>query len=718
VASYLTRHVLPLIALSAACARPPDPEQASVDWPAYLGDKQSSHYSTLDQIDRGNVATLEIAWIHRTGDVWDPAAAQIQANPLVIDGVLYGTTPAVAVFALDAATGRQRWRFDPATMPGGDVTREARYLGANRGLAYWTDGRSTRLFVVHGSRLVAIDAATGSPVRGFGTAGAVDLREGLGRDVSTTYIGATTPGVVYRDLLVQGTRVGEGEGAAPGHVRAYDVRSGRVVWTFHTIPGPGDFGYDSWPPDAWRTVGGANSWAGMSLDEARGIVYVPTGSATPDFWGGERHGANLFANSLLALDAGTGERRWHFQTVHHDLWDRDLPAPPNLVTIERGGRAVDAVAQITKSGFVFVFDRVSGTSLFPIEERPVAPSNLPGDVAWPTQPVPVLPEPFARQTFGEGDINELDPETHAELLARFRQAVPGAPFVPFGTTETVLLPGFDGGGEWGGAAADPDGILYVNASEMPWLASMSPAGPVTAARGESRGAAVYRTRCAACHGARGEGDAARGVPAVEALEGHASAEDLSGLIRAGRGFMPAFPDLPDSDVVAVIGWLLGDDTLVDDVDVDPGVAEPAGAPFSFNGYHRFVDENGYPAIEPPWGTLNAIDLDTGAFVWRVPLGEIPALTARDVPITGTENYGGPIVTAGGLVFIAATRDEMFRAFDRYTGRMLWQTKLPAGGYATPATYMVDGRQFVVIAAGGGKMGTPSADYYVAFALPD
>jgi quinoprotein glucose dehydrogenase len=710
--------MLPLALLCAACVRSPEPDRTSVDWPTYLADKASSHYSSLDQIHRGNVATLEIAWVHRTGDVWDEAAAQIQANPLVIDGVLYGTTPAVAVFAIDAATGRHRWRFDPATMPGGDVTKEARHLGANRGLAYWTDGRSARLFVVHGARLVAIDAATGSPVAGFGTSGAVDLREGLDRDVSTAYVGATTPGVVYRDLLIQGTRVGEGEGAAPGHVRAYDVRNGRIVWTFHTIPRPGDYGHDSWPPDAWRTVGGANSWAGMSLDEARGIVYVPTGSATPDFWGGERQGANLFANSLLALDAGTGERRWHFQTVHHDIWDRDLPAPPNLVTIERDGRAVDAVAQITKSGFVFVFDRVTGAPLFPIEERPVAPSNLPGEMAWPTQPVPALPAPFARQTFAESDINDLNPEAYAKLLARFRRAAPGEPFVPFGTDDAVLLPGFDGGGEWGGAAADPDGILYVNASEMPWLASMSPAGPVVAARGESRGAAVYRARCAACHGSSGEGDAARGVPAVDTLEGRASADDLFVLIRAGRGFMPAFPALPDSDVAAVTSWLLGDDAAAVAADLDSPVAESEGAPFAFNGYHRFVDANGYPAIEPPWGTLNAIDLATGEFVWRVALGELPELTAHDVPPTGTENYGGPIVTAGGLVFIAATRDEMFRAFDRHTGRLLWQTKLPAGGYATPATYLVDGRQFVVIAAGGGKMGTPSADYYVAFALPD
>jgi len=463
----------------------------------------------------------------------------------------------------------------------------------------------------------------------------------------------------------------------------------------------------------------------MAVDRRRGIVYVPTGSATYDMWGGDRLGQNLYANCLLALDARTGRRLWHFQFVHHDLWDRDLPAPPNLVTLTRNGRRVDAVAQVTKSGHVFVFDRVTGEPLFPIEERPVPASDLPGESAWPTQPVPLRPAPFARQLLTYAELTDRTPAAHRAVLERFARLRPHAPFQPPSREGTIIFPGFDGGAEWSGAAADPEGVLYVNANEMPWIVTMVevPAGASGAAPADGR--SLYLQICAVCHGLNREGQTARGqkVPSLLGLEQRLSREAILQLLETGRGSMPAFGFLSAAQKEALADFLLYPDRKGSDIQPNaphrPGtVANPLGrVPFVSTGYHRWLDPDGYPAVKPPWGTLNAIDLNTGEYRWQVVLGELPELTAQGLPPTGTENYGGPLVTAGDLVFIAATKDEKFRAFDRRNGRLLWQTKLPAGGYATPATYEVNGRQFVVIACGGGKMGTPSGDAYVAFALP-
>jgi quinoprotein glucose dehydrogenase len=601
------------IAACAACDAGPRPQTG--DWAITGSDPGNSRYSALDQINRDNVARLDVAWTYRTGDAPAGGHSQIQATPIVVDGVLYTTTPALAVVALRADSGTLIWRFDP-------FANRSRESHVNRGVARWTDGRDERIFFAAGRRLYALDARSGRPVPSFGDSGWIDLAAGLGRDIGDELVGATTPGVVYTDLLIQGTRVGEEEGSAPGHVRAYDVRTGAIRWTFHTIPRPGELGYDTWPPDAWKSAGGANSWAGMSVDTARGIVYVPTGSATPDFYGGGRIGANLFANTLLALDAPSGRRLWHFQTVHHDLWDRDLPAAPTLLTVTRDGARVDAVAQITKSAFVFVFDRASGKSLFPIEERAAPPSDLTGEQTWPTQPFPLAPQPFARQAITEADLADLSPNARAGVLRRFRTLRWSGLYTPPSREGSIVLPGFDGGGEWGGAAVDPEtGVLYVNASDVPWIAAMRE-------------------------------------------------------------------------------------------------TKRAASPYEFAGYERWRDSAGFPAIKPPWGTLTAIDLNTGEHRWRITLGEHAALRARGMPPTGTEHYGGPIVTAGGLLFIAATQDGQFRAFDKATGNLLWETALPAPGYATPATYSVRGKQYVVIAAGGGKLGSSSADAYVAFALPD
>jgi len=682
------------VLLSIASCTAPSPSTPAVDWRVAGGEPGNSRYSPLDQIDTTNVAQLRVAWVYHTNDS-PPSGGEIQASPIVVDGVLYTTTPALAVIALRADRGTLIWKFVPPTA--------SRHV--NRGVVYWEDRGDRRIFFSAGRRLYALDARSGRPIASFGDGGSVDLAAGLSRDIGDAYLVATSPGAIYKDLLIQGMRVGEDEGSAPGDVRAYDARTGAIRWTFHTIPHPGEFGHDTWPAGAWQTAGGANSWPGMTVDTARGIVYAPTGSATPDFYGGDRHGANLFANSLLALDAATGKRLWHFQTVHHDLWDRDLPAVPNLVTVTRGAVRVDAVAQIAKSGFVFLFDRQSGKPLFDIEERAVPPSDLRGELAWPTQPFPVKPAPFARQSMTAADATEL---------TRFQALRRSVFYTPPSRAGSIVLPGFDGGGEWGGAAVDPEtAVLYVNASDVPWIAAMRESARIAPRSGPPRtGEAVYAELCATCHSGAGGGRA----PALTNVAQRLSYEDVRGLIDWGRGFMPSFAGLPEAEKRAVLEYL-GYSTRADTAPSRWRRTRGTSARYEFVGYERWRDSAGYPAIKPPWGTLSAIDLNTGEYRWRIPLGEFAELTARGMPATGTELYGGPIVTRGGLVFIAATQDSKFRAFDKRTGALRWEATLPAPGYATPSTYAVGGKQFVVVAAGGGKLGSKSSDTYVAYALP-
>jgi len=677
---------LRLVALLVFLAGCSASQTSSDDWRVTGGEPGNSRYSALAQIDTSNVARLRVAWTYHTGDLPPDGHGEIQATPIVVSGILYTTTPALAVIALRAGTGTLIWKFDPRTTHDAPRTFATH---VNRGVVYWASGDDRRVFFTAGRRLYALDARTGHPISTFGDSGSIDLGAGLSRDIGDAYLVATSPGAIYRDLLIQGTRVGEDEGSAPGDVRAYDVRSGAIRWTFHTIPHPGEFGYETWPAAAWQTAGGANSWAGISLDVRRGIVYIPTGSATPDFYGGARLGANLFANSLLALDARTGKRLWHFQTVHHDLWDRDLPAAPNLVTLTRHPSRIDAVAQITKSGFVFLFDRQTGQPLFPIEERAVPASDLRGEHTWPTQPFPLKPAPFARQALRESDVTELK---------RFRALRHDGLFTPPSREGSVVLPGFDGGGEWGGAAVDPEtAVLYVNASDVPWIAAMRESATLPAATAAPRaGHAVYTAVCAGCHGADRRGQ--ERAPSLLAVKARMSAEQVQGVIERGRGFMPSFAGLPEAEKRAVIAYLGYPST-----GLTWHAAEAARSPYEFVGYERWRDSSGYPAVKPPWGTLSAIDLNTGEYRWRIPLGG--------------EQYGGPIVTRGGLVFIAATQDAKFRAFDKRTGRLLWETTLPAPGYATPSTFAVAGKQYVVIAAGGGKLGSKSSDTYVAYALP-
>jgi len=711
------RWPLLLFVFMAACQpRPtPPPDDPYTSWSVYLGDPTSSHYSTLENINRSNVAELELAWTFSTNDADTSGRTQIQCNPIVVDTVLYGTSPRLAVFALHAATGEEIWTFDP--FEAGAVLEGP---GINRGVAYWEGDATHRpqIMMVAGARLFALDAATGMPIADFGEEGFVNLRLGLDRDVTGLSVTARTPGIIYRNLLIQGSSLSEGIRSAPGHIRAYDLRTGDIEWIFHTIPHPGEFGYETWPPEAYKYSGGANAWTGLSLDVARGIVYLPTGSAAFDFWGGNRIGENLFANSVLALNALTGERIWHYQIVRHDIWDRDLPAPPNLVTVEHDGEQVDAVAQVTKSGHVFLLDRETGEPLFPVEERSFPASDLRGEEAWPTQILPLKPAPFARQQFDEEDITDLSPESHAYVLERFKTTRSNGQFVPPSTQGTMIFPGFDGGAEWGGAGYDPTtGILYVNSNEMPWILTMVELNPDNASSGDG----LYARYCAGCHGAALEGSSDQSMPALAGLGARFTMDEVRSQIMRGTGFMPSFGFLNEAEVSALVGFLFGETmeaaATPDSEDAARMSESFAGSPYGHTGYNRFFDQDGYPAVKPPWGTLNAINLNTGEYEWTVPLGEFAELTERGIPPTGTENYGGPVVTAGGLLFIAASQDERLRAFDKDTGAVLWEAHLPAGGYATPATYAVDGRQYVVIAAGGGKMGTRSGDTYLAFALP-
>jgi glucose dehydrogenase len=600
------------------------------EWPHYGGDAGGARHSPLKQIDRANVASLRVAWTYRTGDWSDGKTLAVrsafEATPLVVDGVMYVTTPFCRLIALDAETGREIWSFDPKI-----DRRRPHNLYINRGAAYWTDGKRKRLYYgTLDARLYAIDAATGKPVAGFGEDGSIDLRRGVADRFPQQGYSLTSPPAIYRDLVICGSLTSDGEPAGPsGDVRAFDAHTGREVWRFHTVPRPGEVGHETWEGDAWKDRAGVNAWSILSVDQERGLVFLPLTSPAYDYYGGDRPGANLFGDSVVALEAATGKRRWHYQTLRHNIWDYDLPAQPALVTVRRGGRPVAAVAQITKQGFTFLLDRATGAPLFEIEERAVPASEVPGEKAYPRQPIPLRPPPFARQSMRVEELNTLTPELRDACAKIAEGAVFGELYTPIGLKPTVLFPGTNGGANWGGASFDPaTRTLYVNSMDVGMLYRMVPREGRTVS---------YRTR-------------------------------------------------------------------------------GSGTPNS-----RFWTKEQIPCQQPPWGHLTAIDLDTGEFRWRIVLGVVDELVAKGIPLTGAPNLGGSIVTAGGLVFIGATNDGRFRAFDKDTGKLLWETRLPASAHATPATYLgrKTKKQFVVVAAGGGnKYDENVTDALVAFALPE
>jgi len=666
---------------------------ADTGWPMN-GGEYNIRYSRLTQVDRTNVSQLRVAWTYDSHDWFKDS--EMQSNPIIVDGMLYATTPTMHVVALDAATGQEIWKFDPA---GGSATQR-RFR--QRGVTVYRD----RLFFTYRNYLYALDRRSGTPIATFGTDGRIDLREGLGRPAERMTVTASSPGVIFEDLLILGSTVPETLPGSPGHIRAFDVHTGKMRWIFHTIPWPGEYGYDSWPKDAYKVSGGANAWAGLSIDPKLGMVFAATGSASFDFYGANRVGDDLFANCVLALDARTGKRVWHFQGVRHDVWDLDFPAAPTLVTVRRNGKPVDAVAQITKMGTVYVLDRRTGRPLFPVAYQKVAPSLLPGEKLSDVQPYPVKPPPFTRQAFTEDMVTNRTPEAHAAVLAQLRNLDSNGIYTPPSLRGTVLMPGTDGGAEWGGAAYDPEsGLLYVNSNEQPWIIRMVTQDTTS----------LYKNNCASCHGDQLQG-APPTFPSLVDIGKRRTREELKALIREGTGRMPAF-DYLEKNVDEIVEFLVtGKDTGY----VDPVVAaqDPNWLKYRNEGYILFRDPDGYPPLTPPWGTLNAIDLNKGEIRWKIPFGEYPELVAKGMKDTGSDNYGGPVVTASGLLFIGATNfDKKFRAYDKATGKLLWETVLPAAGNATPSIYELNGKEYIVIVCGGGKNGATSGSSIVAFALP-
>ena len=600
---------------------------ASSDWRHYGGSLGATRYSELDQIDRSNVSELKVAWIHATGDSRARPTTKIECTPIVVDGRMYLTTAQVQVRALNAATGEMLWNFDPF-----EGIQMRRSKGINRGVAYWNDGDDRRIFMSGSAqdKMYCLNADTGKLVAEFGDGGVLNMKEGLDRDLAeTTRSFYASPPVIFEDMLLLGGGTGS-EGptpAAPGHIRGFDVRTGKRLWIFHTIPHPGEFGYETWGKESWKHVGGANNWGGMSLDSERGLLFVSTGSPTYDFYGADRPGKNLFGNSVIALDARMGERKWHYQAVHHDLWDYDLPAQPVLARRNNAGQWQDIVVQTSKQAFWYIFDRETGEPVWEIEERPVPASEVEGEQAYPTQPFPTKPPPFARQGFGDDtNITNISEESQAHIKSRLKDLRRGMLYTPPSRVGTVFNPGTVGGTIWGGASHDPEaGLMFINANNWPKFFTLL--------------------------------DAPEGV----------------------------------------------------------------GYPYLHAGYPFLMDQDNYSAAKPPWGELLCLDLATGDYRWRRPIGEYAELKAKGIDGTGTFNIGGSIATKGGLLFLGATQDEKFRAFDTSSGEILFEHQLSAGGYATPCTYSVDGKQYVVIAAGGGGRdigtgGKKSGDEFVAFSL--
>jgi len=690
------------------------------DWKIFGGSGDNIKYSDLKQVDTTNINQLKVAWMYHSENQDQSKYGPMECNPIIVNNTLFGVSPRLKLFAVDAATGKEKWHFDPADTSG-NKTWARNSVNMNRGVAYWADGDDRRIIYTVGPIAFAVNAETGKLIPGFGVNGGVDLRKGLGRDEKGVSISPTSPVIIYKNLFITSGLVSE---TTPGHIRGFDVRTGKQKWIFHTIPYPGEAGYSTWDDKtAYKRMGSTNAWSGFSLDSKRGLIFAGVGSPTNDFYGGDRWGKGLFGNCLLALDAATGKLKWHFQTVHHDVWDMDISSAPVLVTLPRNGKKIDAVVQTTKSGFVFVFDRVTGKPLFPIKERPVPTTNAAlGEKLNATQPFPVLPKPFVRQIMTEKDLNTVvGDSSYQDIKRRFKTYRSQGIFTPPTEKGTIILPGYDGGGEWGGPAVDPEtNILYVNANEMAWVLNLvkEKSDNKKSMSNLQAGVVLYHKNCMGCHGPErlGSGD----YPSLIGVEKKYKFAQFSELLSTGRRMMPGFAQLSKAEKTAIGSFVLNLKSEQEKPYTGTAIknSNKSRPSYSFTGYNKFLTKEGYPALSPPWGTISAIDLNTGKYQWQVPFGEFEELKKKGIPTTGCENYGGPVVTAGGLIFIGASADGKFRAINKKTGKTVWETELPAPGVATPAVYEVDGKQYIVIACGGSKWGGKSSDAYVAFTLPD
>ena len=702
-----------LSGLMAGCKSNADSINLNRTWSFYKGDESSASYSPLDEIDLSNVSQLENAWTFQMKDL-DQGEQPVssQSNPIIVDGVMYANSGKQTVYAIDAATGKEIWHCK--------TLDEGVPSAASRGVTYWESGDDKRILYSSGNYLMAIDAKTGEIIRSFGNNGKVNLNERMRDDPAKISVTLSTPGRIFKNLIIIGARTPDSYGAPPGYIRAYNCKTGKQEWTFHTIPHPGEIGYETWPPDAYKYAGGVNCWAGLSIDEQRGMVFLALGSPSYDYYGSDRKGENLFGNCVLALDAATGQYKWHFQTVHHDLWDYDLPAPPNLVTIKKDGKQVDAVAQVTKQGFVFLLDRDTGEPIYPVEERKVPTSNMPREEAWPTQPFPVKPKPFVKQFMTEDDLNHYSDEDHKAILEQFRSVRYEGLFTPPDLKGTLSLPATRGGANWGGAAYDPATThLYIRGNNLPEIITIADLDKHFAARDNSvfeTGRVAYLRHCSACHGAEKKGVPPT-FPGLLTIKDKMGEKEALEKIRMGGGSMPGYKGVLTADEEQAIVAFLYDKKGEQVRQAAEAKTEDTNVVRYGNitGYRTWSGPGGNPAMKGPWGTLNALNLSTGEYEWQIPLGNDTKLQEEGGPITGLLGRSGPMVTAGGLVFISGAEDKKLWAFDKRTGKMVWETELPAANNANVCSFYANGKQYIALSVGGTKE-NPSGSV-MAFKLP-